>query len=90
MGRLVEYKGGIGGTLAANTTTIIGRVPTPYRPPDGTRTITAGAATQGAAALTNGGTCRVATGTSGAIIVHVSSGVTTGVNLSALSGYLAA
>ena len=49
MGRLVEYKGGIGGTLAANTTTIIGRVPTPYRPPDGTRTITAGAATQGAA-----------------------------------------
>lgn len=81
VGGITVYRGIISGPLSTSGSTI-GVVP------DGFRARTLNDAAR-AAALTNGGTCRVATGTSGAIIVHVSSGVTTGVNLSALSGYLA-
>lgn len=81
VGGITVYRGIISGPLSTSGSTI-GQVP------DGFRARTLNDAAR-AAALTNGGTCRVATGTSGAIIVHVPNDVTTGVNLSALSGYLA-
>lgn len=80
VGRQILFRGFISGPLTTSGATI-GTIPAGYR----ARTLN-DAATAGA--LTNGGTCRIATGTSGAIVVHVSSNVTTGASLKALSGYL--
>jgi hypothetical protein len=49
VGKQVFFQGGIGGSITQNTTTIIGNVPAGFRPPDGARSITSGAATQGTA-----------------------------------------
>lgn len=49
VGKRIELQGGISGSITQNVTTIIGNIPAGFRPPDGTRTITSGAATQGTA-----------------------------------------